>query len=725
VGRWAGPIMVLVWGVFCVVSSSALGFALSNGRVYELASPVYKEGFGVDEIQAVAPDGESVAFSSRGAFAQTPGPPSSVAYLARRGEVGWSTVSLVPPAAIAPNPAEFDYSETLDSSLTLGVPAPNHGIARVEGDVDEFLLHSTVAPDSNAFWEIVGVPLQSELLKHLPVDYQSASANFCHIVFSGPALLPEAENPGIQLYELTGRCDGEPQLRFVALNNKGKLISPRCLVELGEGALGHIEDLFNAVAAGGDEVFFTTNVDAVKGTCSGPKQVFVRLGASRTLELSRPLEVSKPFGGCGTVGEVPCPGGVTREDAEFAGANEAGTTMFFTSRQQLVGEDKDEENDLYMARIGCPGGVEGCATAEREMTSLTLVSHAVNSGEAGDVQGVVRVAPDGSRVYFVARGALSEAPNAEGHAPRRGADNLYVYDDVSGRLAFIADLCSGPALSGEAEDLGCPVNLEAQRSDEPMWVRPQGEAQTAGGDGRFLVFSSYGQLTTDDTDTANDVYRYDAATGALQRVSVGEAGSDANGNNNRFDARIANGHRGGRVYWQYEMDKRAISEDGSRIAFTTADPLVPAAVNGLTNVYEWREQPGSSEVAVSLISSGSAEEPDPQAVISPSGRDVFFLTAQGLVEQDTDAANDVYDARLGGGFPPSPAPRQPCSSDSCQGPLTNPAPLLVPGSASQLPGQNLKSPPKHATKTRKAKPKKRRVKKKRRTSPGRRGKARR
>ena len=56
------------------------------------------------------------------------------------------------------------------------------------------------------------------------------------------------------------------------------------------------------------------------------------------------------------------------------------------------------------------------------------------------------------------------------------------------------------------------------------------------GDGGFLVFTSYGQLSAGDTDTAQDVYRYDAESGALDRVSVGEDGYDANGNNDAFNA---------------------------------------------------------------------------------------------------------------------------------------------------------------------------------------------
>ena len=67
------------------------------------------------------------------------------------------------------------------------------------------------------------------------------------------------------------------------------------------------------------------------------------------------------------------------------------------------------------------------------------------------------------------------------------------------------------------------------------------------------------------------------------------------------------------------------------------------------------------------------------------------------------ASDDVYDARLGEGFPAVAAERQPCEGDGCQGPLTNPAPLLVPGSVSQAPGDDFPPPP--ATVAAKPKPK--------------------
>ncbi len=379
------------------------------------------------------------------------------------------------------------------------------------------------------------------------------------------------------------------------------------------------------------------------------------------------------------VGEVPCDGAGERASADFAGASEDGSQVYFKTTASLVAGDTDSGNDLYMAGIGCPEGRSECEVSEKEVTSLVQVSHDPNVGEAADVQGVVRVAPDGRRVYFVAGGDLlsqaqREVLKGQGRpVPRVGAANLYVYDSVSGSVAFIGE--------GGAD-----------------------EAQTAGLDGRFLVFSTFARLVGSDTDAAKDVYRYDAETGELDRVSLGEEGYGANGNASALGASITQGHNGGSLQFQFEMDNRAISEDGSRIVFTSAEPLSPAASNGLVNAYEWHKEPGESEGKVSLVSAGSAEAPVEDVVISRDGRNVFFVTVQGLVARDTDGAADIYDARLveGEEVVQSPAEPRPCEGDACQGPLTNPAALLVPGSVSQAPGGNFAAPvSKHAVKPKK------------------------
>ncbi len=691
---------------------TGLSAQLPECRVYEMVSPVYKGGYSAAGIRAVAPDGESLAFQSFGAFAGLPWIGVSNAYVARRGATGWSTTGLEsPPEGSGP----VDFSSTLEYELS-------NSEQTKPGELDHYLLHRTDTPDTAANFEVFGFGLKALEGLTQAVE-EGASTDLCHLVLEdgiGP-LLPESGTERVEkLYDFARGCGGgEPSLRPIAVKNtlgehgEPELISQRCGPNLGVGSKqvgsppeGEETDAFNSVSAGGRELFFSTSVDGTRTSCPNESQpqLFVRLDGARTLEVSKPVSEASV---CGEA--IPCPGAATRAPAFFKGASEEGSRVFFTTRAPLVGEDKDSGNDLYMATIGCPVGEPECEVAKREVTSLTQISHDRAAGEAAEVQGVVKLAQDGSRIYFVAHGVLGEGANPEGQAPAAGADNLYVYEpdpehEGQDRTVFVADLCSGPGVSGKAQDVRCPANLEsvAERNDDALWTVGSKAQSTA--DGGFLVFSTYGQLSRGDTDTARDIYRYDAETGLLNRVSIGEDGADANGNNSAFDATLGdNGSTSAFVIDQYEMNDRAISKDGSRIAFTTAEPLSERATNGLGNVYEWYEEPGETEGKVALISSGSSPTADDRIspVITPSGRDIFFTTAAGLVPQDTDGETDVYDARVDGGFPPAPAEPRECSGDACQGPLTNPAPLLVPGSVSQTSGDNFSpivSPP--ASKTR-------------------------
>lgn len=714
-------LFVSAWFGCCIVTAPA--FALPAERHYEMVTPVFKGGFGALQIEGVSLDGEAVAFYSGGAFAGAPSGFQSLDYLARRGGSGWSTVPLMPPASLIP--AGFgkgDVTPSLDMELQLGKPGPNSQNSFAEEDV---FLHSTDSPDVVGGWEL-SKTLNPITDQPLQTSYDSASSSFCHMVLESPGvepLVPEAVGISAtnESYEFDRGCDGEPQsLSLIGLNNKGGLISRTCDTGIGEGQYspGGLSS-FNAVSTDGAEIFFTVCLSGDTSS-SSPHQVFVRLDGSRTIEVSRPLGQ--------TCDEVPCSGAAERGSANFVGASEDGSRVFFTAplsvgQPPIVSGSTDASNNLYMATIGCPAGKSVCSVAEREVVSLTQVSHDPTTGATADVQGVVRVAPDGSRVYFVAGGdLLSEAQQMalEGEGseiPAVGADNMYVYDSKSRTIDFIGDLCSAKELSGIVEDSRCPSEAG---SDETLWTNSsEGQAQTAGVDGGFLVFATYAQLLTSDANKVRDVYRFDADTGSLVRVSGGENGYDSDGNRSVFGqngealgASIRPGHHGGGLREQYELDTRAISEDGSRVVFTSAEPLSPLAINGLENAYEWHEGTGAAGPgSVSLISSGGSIEPVNDVVISSDGVNVDFLTSEGLVQQDIDGASDIYDARLGGGFPLPAAERRPCEGDACQGPLTSPAPLLVPGSVSQSPGGNF-APPRQPAKPKKKAPKKTRSKKK-------------
>jgi hypothetical protein len=103
---------------------------------------------------------------------------------------------------------------------------------------------------------------------------------------------------------------------------------------------------------------------------------------------------------------------------------------------------------------------------------------------------------------------------------------------------------------------------------------------------------------------------------------------------------------------------RSITDDGL-VFFDTPTPLLASDHNGDRDVYAFKAG------HLTLISPGDENYNAFFIDASVDGRDVFFQTAQGLVGQDRDGDNDVYDARVGGGFTAQSPPSPPAS---CRGP---------------------------------------------------------
>src|SRR5438105_2098679 len=120
--------------------------------------------------------------------------------------------------------------------------------------------------------------------------------------------------------------------------------------------------------------------------------------------------------------------------------------------------------------------------------------------------------------------------------------------------------------------------------------------------------------------------------------------------------------------------RHEIADEGRRVFFATATQLVEQAENGVEDVYEWEQasagscQSGGEEReggCVYLLSSGTSPDPSFYLDNDESGENVFFATKEGLVKGDTDNSYDVYDARVGGGFPEPPEPVG-CVAGTCR-----------------------------------------------------------
>jgi hypothetical protein len=323
----------------------------------------------------------------------------------------------------------------------------------------------------------------------------------------------------------------------------------------------------------------------------------------------------------------------------FQGASEEGSKVFVK-----VGLE------LYVDAIDSKPGQE--AVTKKDLTPGSLAIY-------------LRSSDDGSHVYFLSSGVLAENENENKEKAETGSSNLYVYNTESEKAAFIAHAVPGGNIFGQ-ENIEAQVNgcLAKEPGCEP---------------GRFFVFVTTAKITPDDTSSAQQVFEYDASTGRLVRVSLGEDGYDDNGNGGEDGATISSVEYGtGTIFKQeelFEENTRAVSDDGSTVVFTTSQPLSPRAINGQPDIYEWHDG------QVGMISTGHSPTFDAQPTITPSGRDIFFTSTENIVPQDSDGLTSLYDARIDGGFRPAPEPAGGCTGDSCQGPPSVPELLTAPASA--------------------------------------------
>jgi hypothetical protein len=683
-------------GVFRTGPSSHL----PDCRAYEMVTPPYKDA-GFVGLDAIAPDGSSVLLQSSGAFAGLEGfpdisPEPEALYSTRRTASGWVSAALNPPTSEYSPDRQSGFSDAVGRSqdgqttvyLERGVWQPGNGIDLFARRPDRSIvdigptLPPTAPPNSPA--ELGN--------RESRLGTQGVSAEASRFFFTIARAnywreFDSTQEDRVSLYEYVGTGNTTPLL--VGVDDSGRLIS-QCGTVLGgvsngQGG-GNPDSTHNAVSTDGNTVFFTaepSNVAEAGGrpACEGSgltvPEVFARvdngLPGAHTVAISEPS--LEDCSACKTEAGV-------RAYAHFEGASADGSKVFFTTTQPLLGNDTSK--NLYEYDFDAPPGQRIVRVSSADSTVTNPVAGVTRPPfpRAGVGVSFPLVSEDGSHVYFTATGVLTKISNVEGEAAEAGAENLYVFERDArfpgGRIAFVA--------RGRFEETD---------------VTP---------DGRFLVFTSTSDLTPDDTSTAAQVFEYDAQTGSLVRVSIGQDGFNHNGNV-AIRLKLLPPHEpinaasivspdpkydGGShpsAYW----GNMSVSADGSYVFFQSTVGLTPQALDQqvvsqyegesvyANNIYEYHAG------RVSLISDGQ----DLATVIQhgtteligtdASGGDVFFKTADRLVGQDTDTNVDVYDARIDGGFP-APAVPAACSSDACQGQLSGAPTLLSPGSEFQAGG---------------------------------------
>jgi Tol biopolymer transport system component len=653
------------------------GEGLPDGRAYEMVTPRAKNGAFVDPVlivgfhPAIAENGSRVIASSIQCFA---GSQSCSAaretegeqYLFARSPSAWATTALAPPATqFQANSAVLLSPETAMELFSMPTPPANEDdfyIRRADGTFAD------VGPVSPPAEGPIGEPWGGHTI--------AATSDFAHIAFQEPGFWAAAESSET-VYEFTGVGNAEPKLVGVTGGSGSTSLISRCGTTLGGDAAN--AEYPGGMSANGETIYFTAKrCEAGTGSNSGTpvpaNSLYARLGGARTVKISE-----RSPSACTS---LACTGSAAR-DAAFAGASADGSKAFFTSDQRLTNEASDEAN-LYEYDFDSAAG-----------ENLVDVS-AGDPAHGPQVQGVVAISSDGSHVYFVAKGVLAGGTDALGRAPAEGANNLYVFErDAAyphGRMAFVTQL---------------------PEADQQQWAT-NGFRVLANvtPDGRFLVFESHGDLTPDDSSStgARQIFRYDAQSGELVRVSTGRDGFDDNGNASLGDASIVQEWIGSASSAGPDRSDPSMSHDGSYVFFESPAGLTPHALDDVAigelegrpayaeNVYEWHDG------QVSLISDGkdttTAAQPGGLSSVQLLGSDatganVFFTTADQLVGGDTDTQLDFYDARICTATEPCiaepPPPLPPCLDEDCHG-IPSGAPAAPTGGSATLNGEgNLSS----------------------------------
>ena len=654
------------------------GATLPDNRAYEMVTPPDKNGALIGTVLiGLAPDvsenGSRVIVDSIQCFAeptacngarQNEGEP----YALSRTSNGWQATPLAPPATQFASNTPWDVNADAGNAL-FSMPSPPAGeddfyARRPDGSFAD------IGPASPPSAGALGVqPFAAKFLV--------ATAGLSRVIWESIPIWPFDTGSENSIYEYSGERNSAPDLVGVTGGHGSTDLISTCGTKIGgSGSLS--TQAYDSLSADGRAIFFTA-LACASGSGSNAGQpvpadsLYARIDGSQSVLISgrSPEDCTTPA----CLSSTPA-------HSEFNGASADGSKVFFTSTQQLTNAaTEDEQGGDTSRECSHTTGANGCNLYEYDFANsaghnLLAVSAGDTSGHGPRVQGVMAISPDGSHVYFVAKGVLTGIANSQGQRPQDGANNLYVFErdpsSAEGHIAFIAALPS---------------------SDENEWINGVGEANITP-DGLFLVFTSHGTLTSDDfrTDGAQQVFEYDAQSGELLRISTGEQGFNDNGNAGAGNASIVPAEK---TYFRNGPPRPdpTMSHDGAYVFFQSPVGLAPHALNDVPidsngdlaqNVYEWHEG------HVYLISDGkdvtrTTGTSSVQLLGSDAtGADVFFRTADQLVPQDTDTQDDYYDARICSAAspcisPPSP-PAPPCQDGACQG-LPS-APPAEPGGGS-------------------------------------------
>jgi hypothetical protein len=333
----------------------------------------------------------------------------------------------------------------------------------------------------------------------------------------------------------------------------------------------------------------------------------------------------------------------------YSGMTLDGSSVFFTTKDGLLGSDTDNSADLYQATVDEAGAVtlKTLSTGATPPIGNTDACNPVANADGNNWNAVGPASPNDCGVVAIGGGggiaagdgtAYFLSPEALDGSGVQDQPNLFVVGPGA-TPHFVATLEPGNPLVRDA------VQDSAKHVYGNFQVTP---------DGHFAAVASVLSLTEFDNGGFYELFRYDTQEDQTICVSCNPTNARAVGSSTL--PRVGLG----------------LADDGT-VFFDSGDAIAPRDLDEKVDAYEFEDG------TIQLISTGVSPFDSRLLGVSADGIDAFFFTQDSLVQQDENGdLVKVYDARAGGGFPYVP-PEAPCrASDECHGPGTEapPAPEI-------------------------------------------------
>jgi hypothetical protein len=608
-----------VWAAGAVAS-----VGLPDGRLWEMVSPPDKNGGGIARIGGIAgggvaqasANGENVTYVSLASFAGGQGAPIGSQYLSKRGVGGWTTQNMTTPMIsqsylfLGYGTPYVAFSTDLSAGLVLngaGGGSLGHPVENAPLDPNapagylNYYLRSSSPEELRAL--LTSPPLEAtpEGPSEFRLELLGASPDLQHVVVaSGAVLAPGAVNyhAGVagDIYEWSD--GGFRAVSVLPGVSNGETAAGS--TSLGAGIPGG-GDLSRAVSATGSRVVWTASGRLYDREFTGAVPSTVQVDASH---------------GPGASG-----GGI------FSTASSDGSRVFFVDSNRLTPDatangsedlyeydvESEELRDLTVDAVDANGAaVQGVLGASEDGSYVYFVALGVLPGTAGAVAGEpnlyvwhgegagpgtvtrvatlssederdwqerestahdpVRISGDGREVVFVSHRSLTGFDNEDQIVPERRDSEVFRYE--AGAPGPVCVSCN-PSGARPIGDSTIPAGTPFEAGGQTVFYR----SRVLSSDGRRVFFDSEDALVPQDTNSAQDVYEWEAE---------GEGGCEEPGG----CLALISGGTGGEGSSFIDA-----SESGEDVFFITGEQLAKGDADRQVDLYDARVGDGFAEEA--------------------------------------------------------------------------------------------------------------------------------